>query len=172
MVVTKHLSQFLDGSIGEFLGECRADDAREIGLCDDTLHDGGVGGNDDVVLVHTPRVVTLRLQYTDDTHGDTLETDGLANGIMTVEQLLDDGGTNDADLGGLADVFLSEAVAFFDGPLLDVEVVDGFAVHRGVGIVVAVDGLTGGSNLRRHLGHKFLLAHDAFVVGHLQCLHG
>ena len=54
MVVAQHLGQLLNGGIAQLFCECRADDAGEVGLGSDTLHDGGVGGYDDVVLVHAP----------------------------------------------------------------------------------------------------------------------
>ena len=91
---------------------------------------------------------------------------------MAVEEFLDDGGTDEAHLRGLLDVLLGVALALVDDPLADVEIVDRLAVHRRRGVVVAVDGLATGGDLRRHLRHEALLAEYALVVGHLQRLHG
>ena len=58
-----------------------------------------------------------------------------------------------------------------DIPLLDVQVVGRLAIYSGGRIVVAIDDLTTGRDLRRHLCDKLLLAKDALIVGHLQRLH-
>ena len=171
VVVAEYLGEFLDGCIGEFLGDGGTDNAGEIGLGGDALHDGRVGRDNDVVLVHSPGVVALRLEHAADAHGDGLEADGLAYGIVTAKEFRDDGLSHHADLGGFLDIFLGEAFAFLDVPLLDVEIVGGLSVHRGGGIVVAVDGLSAGRNLRRYLGDEFLFLEDALVVCHLERLH-
>ena len=172
MVVAQHLGQLFNGSVRQLLSQCRADNAGVPRLGGNTLHDGGVRSNDDVVLIHAPRVVAFGFQHTNDAHWDRLETDGLANGVVAIEQLLDDGGANDADLGGLLDVLVSKAVATLHAPLLDVEIVGRLAIHRCRGIVVAVDGLTRGGDLGRDLRHKLLFAQNALVVSLFQRLHG
>ena len=87
------------------------------------------------------------------------------------KQLFNDGGTHHAHLGGLLDILLGKALAFFDCPQTDIEIVDRLSVHRCVGVVISVDGLSAGSYLGRHLGNELLLTNDTLVVGHLQCLH-
>ena len=172
MVAAQDLRQFLDGSVREFLGHRRADDTREIGLGSDTLHHRRIGRDDHIVLIHTPRVIALRLQHTHDAHGYRLKADGLTDTVGTLaEELLHDGGTHHAHLGGLLDVLLGEALALLYRPQTDIEIVDRLAIHRGIGVLTAVDSLSAGRHLWRHLRDKPLLAHDALIVGHLQCLH-
>ena len=137
-----------------------------------TLHHCGVGSNDYIILVHTPRVVALRLKYTYDTHRNRLEADGLADRIdIVAKQFFHNSGTHHYYLGGLLDVLLSKAFALLYRPLLDVEIVYRLAIHRSIGIVVAINGLATGINLGRHLGNKLLFTNDTLVVGHLKCLH-
>ena len=172
MVVAQYLCQLLDGGIRQFLGDSRADDARKPRLGGNTLHHRRIGRNDDVVLIHTPRIVTLRLQHTNDTHRNGLKADGLADGVSTAEEFLDYCGSDNTHLGGLLDVLFCEALPFIDCPLTDIEIIYRLTVHRRSSIVITIDGLPRGSNLRRHLCHEALLTQDALVVGYLQRLHG
>ena len=139
----------------------------------DALLDGGVGGDDDIVLVHAPVVVTLGLQHAYDAEGDVLEADGLADGILTAcEEFLDDGGADDAHLGGFFDVLLSEAGALYDVPQLDVDVVGRLSVAGGGGVVGTKDDLSAGGHLGGYLGDELGFLENGLVVALLERLHG
>ena len=90
---------------------------------------------------------------------------------MFAEEFLNDGGSYHHHFCSFLDVLFRKALTFLNGPLFDVEIVHTLTIHRGIGIVITIDGLTAGSHLCRHLRDKLLLAHDAFVVRHLQRLH-
>ena len=74
---------------------------------------------------------------------------------MVAEEFLDNGGSHHTHLGGLLDVLFRKTLALLDGPQTDVQIVYRLTIHRGVGIVVAIDSLTGGSDLRRHFETNF-----------------
>ena len=173
MVVAQYLGQFFNGSIREFLGNSRADDAREPCLGSNALHHRRVWRDDDVILIHTPRVVAFGLEYADNTHGDRLKADGLADRVrMVAKKFLDYGCSYQTHLGGFLDIPLGKTLTLVNRPLANVEVVDGLAIHGRRRIVIAIDGLSAGGDLGRHLCYKPFLTEDALVVSHLQCLHG
>ena len=60
--------------------------------------DGRVGGQHDVVLVGALGVLALGRQHADDLEGDVAQADRLADGIGVREELLRDGGAEQADL--------------------------------------------------------------------------
>ncbi len=88
-----------------FLGNGRAYDSAQIGLCQDSLHHGGVWGQHEVVLVHTHGVVSLLLEHTYHTERDAVESHHLADRVAAVgKEIIYHGLSQDADLGSCLDV--------------------------------------------------------------------
>ncbi len=149
MVAAENLCQFLYRIVRQFLCDGRADDRGEVGLGGYTLHYAGVGRDDYIVLVHTPVVVALGLQYAHYLHGDGLEPNVLAYHVRSLtEQLVHDGLAHHAHLRRFLYVLLGEAVALFNHPLLDVKVLGSLTVNGCLGVAVAVDHLTACGHFR------------------------
>ena len=139
MVIAQDLREFLNGSIRHFLSKRGAIDAGEPSLCCNAFHHGRVGRYNHVVLIHSPAVVPLSLQYANNGHGNTLETNGLTNRVNTItEQFGDNGLSDDYLLGSLTDVLLRKAVTFLHLPELDVKIVGCFTIDGCRGVVVSV----------------------------------
>ena len=66
VVGPQDLRDLLDGLVGIFFAQCRAGDRLQVGDGEDSLLNCGVGGQNQVVLVHTHTVITLALEYADD----------------------------------------------------------------------------------------------------------
>ena len=61
VVPSQDFGDFFGGIVRHVLGECGGKDALQVGLGKQTLHYGGVGGQHDVVLVHSHAVVSFGL---------------------------------------------------------------------------------------------------------------
>ena len=92
MVTPQYLGDFLCRFICYALGNGRALDTAEVGLCEDAFHHRSERSQYQVILVHTHRVVAFLLQHAHHTEGDGFETDDLADGVATVgKQVIDNG---------------------------------------------------------------------------------
>ena len=172
MVGPQEGGEFFDGLLADFFRERTHADAGEISLSGDTLHHGGVGCDDQIVLVHTPVVVALALEHTDHSERNVLEANGAADGILSAgKEFVGHRLADDTDFGVLTDVFIRETVAFLHGPELDGHILGRFAVDGGCRIVVAVDHLSGLSHFGRDMLHVFQAGEHTLIVRHLERLH-
>ena len=173
MVAAQDVGNLVLGGLGRLFGDGRADDASEVGLGHDALHDGGVGGKHQVVLVHSHAVVAFLLQYPNDAEGDAVEADYLADGVAAIgEEVIDHCLAEDADLGCRLDIGVGEHLTVGDLELAYTEVVLIDAVDGALGIVVAVNPLPRAVDRGRDGADVVAVFLDALVVGLLERLHG
>ena len=155
-----------------FLGNGRTYDSAQIGLCQDSLHHGGVWGEHEVILVHSHGVVTLLLEHTYYTERDAVETYYLADRVAAVgEEIIHYGLPQDADLGCCLDVGISKHFSICHLQLSDAQVVLVHAIDGTLRIVVAVYPLSRTVYGRRNGTDVITILLDALVVCLLQGLH-
>jgi len=106
------------------------------------LADGGVGDQDDVVLVFPHHVRPLALEHPDHAERDVPDADGLPHRVGRLEQLGHQGVPNDADLRGRRDVPVGEETTRPQVPVSHNQVIGPHATDlAGAGVGVAVDHL-------------------------------
>ena len=81
MVVSQYLCHLIDGIVAQFFGKGTHYDAAEESLGGKTLHDGGVGSNQQIVLIHAPVVIAFRLQDTNNAERNAFEAYNLTDAI-------------------------------------------------------------------------------------------
>ena len=119
-----------------------------------SFHHGGVGGDDEIVLVHAPCVVAFAFERADYAEGYRLEAYYFAHRVGSLaKQFLDDGLPDDAYFCAFLDILVGEYVAFVDFPLAYVEIVGGLAVYGGVGVVGSINHLPGSGDTKLLHGH-------------------
>ena len=119
---------------------------------------GGVGDQDDIVLIGTEKAEALRRQDAEDAEGEIADAQSLADGVFVGEHLIDDGFSDDADLGEGFDLLIREHGAGCDGPVADIGVVGTDAVDVGAPVQTIGEDLFS----RAHLGAE---AVDIFDIG-------
>ncbi len=160
------------GLLRDTFHDRRGQDLMEVVLGEDALHDGGVGSEDIVVLVHTHGVVAFLLHHTDDAEGDGVEANDLADGVGTVgEEVIDHRLAEEANFGGRLDLGLGEHLALGDGQLTNLQVVEVGTVDTRRRVVVAVDKLAGTLDEGGDGLDEMALVLEGLVVGELQGLH-
>ncbi len=172
VVAAEQSRDFLFRFFGLFLAQGGAVDALEVGDGEHPFLDGGVGGEDEVVLVHAHGVVAFGGQYAHDLERDFPEPYHLSDGVFAIgEKVVHDGFSDHAYFGGVKDVFFGEHFPFADRVFADVQIVGVHPVDGG-GVVVcpeyrlpaAVDG--GGAS-----GDVTGFADDGVVVLQFEAFH-
>ena len=172
MVGTQDVGDLPDRVVRVDLAQRRADDLLQVGDGEDALLDGGVGRDDQVVLIHAHAVVALAFEHPDDAERNGPEANDLPDGILSVgEELIDDRPADEAHLGGSLDVVLGEHVAVGHLVATDVEVIEVHAVDRRRGVVRPVNRLPGAVDRRRDVGHIARVGPYVFEILDLQRLH-
>ena len=124
------------------------DGAQEFGLLD-ALHAGRVGDANLVVAAAEAGRLALGFEHADDDEGNPLDADGLAQGILGVEEVRLDVGAQDANLGRRTDRGFVEEGARFDVPLANHGILVAAALNRGVPVLGGVDDLGAGADAGR-----------------------
>ena len=86
----------------------------------ESAHGGGDGYVDFVVSIHAVGVDAHGFEYADDAEGDGADADLFAHGVDAVEEVFDDGGSDEGDAGGLFYVCLGVEGAVGDASVPDV----------------------------------------------------
>ena len=172
MVAAEDIGDLADGLIGIFLTQSGADDLLKVGDGKDTLHHGGVRGDDQVVLVHPHTVVTFAFQHSDDAERNTAEADDLSYRVLAVrEKLVDDRLPDKTDLRRRLDVLLREYVAVLYLVPSDVEELLVDTIDGGRRVVGAIDRLAGGVDGRGDKRDVAAFLADVLEVLDFQRLH-
>ena len=149
MILAQDCRDLVDGIVGVGFGQGRTDDLLQVGNGQDPFLDRCVGGDDQVVLVHTHAVVTLAFEDPHDAERNRPEADHLPHGILSVgEEFVDDGLPYEAYLCRGLDVLFGEGVAVVDPVAADLQIVEIHAVDRRRGVVRPVNGLPGAVHRR------------------------
>ena len=148
MVAAQYFGDFFGGIVRHVLGEGGGEDAAEIGLSQQTFHDGGVRSKYDVVLVHAHGVVALGLQYAHHTERNLVESYDTPYGVLSAgEKVVLDSLSDDAHLGRSLYVGFVEHLAVLYTELPDFKIIRTDTAHgRGV-VVVARDELSAGGDI-------------------------
>ncbi len=117
------------------------------------LHAGGVGHDDDVVLIGAEHGSALGFEDAEDFDGHIADADGLADGVFIGKEAVGDRLAENTDLGGGAGVGVGEHRAFRQVPLANGEVIDALAHDGGDPIVVAGHDLGAAADFRADGGH-------------------
>ena len=172
MVAAQDFRNLVDGLFGIFFFERRTGNSLQVRDSQDALLHRGVGGKDEVVLVHAHRVIALALQDTDYLERKLLETDNLADGILTSgEKVIDNGFTDEADLGCGGDVLFGEHIAVFHFVAADIHVVGRDAIDCRRRIVRSVDDLSTAIDRGGDQRDVARFVADILVVFQLEGLH-
>ena len=124
MIAAEEFCDFFRGIVRHILGEGRSVNALQIGLCQQALHHGGVGGQYDVILVHTHGVVAFGLQYAHYAERDFIEPDNASHGVFsTGEKIVYNGFSYHAHLGAGLDIGFAEHLAVVDRELAYLQIV-------------------------------------------------
>ena len=108
----------------------RSVDTLQIGLCQQTLHHGGVGCQYDVVLVHTHRVVSLGFQYAYYTERYFAEPDNASYRIFSIgEKIVYNGFSYHAYLGARLDIGFAEHLSIVYRELSNFQILRSHAIH-------------------------------------------
>ena len=121
----------------------------KIGNGKQSLHDGGVGGEDDVVLVLSERVISFRFQDTDYLEGDLIEAYDFPERVFPVgKKIFNNGFSYDTYLCRALYIGFGKHTAVIDFKLAYIEVVYAYAGNRRRVVVVPADELS----RRRYVG--------------------
>ena len=135
--------------------------------------DGGIGGQDQIVLIHTHAVVALTLQDSYHPEGKLVEADHLTHRAAAIrEEVIHHRLTEYADFSGSLHILLTKHLAILDLIATDLQIVRADAIDRSRCIVGSIDGLSTAVHGRG--GGRYIagLVHDVLIVLQLQGLHG
>ena len=172
MVGLQDLGNLVDGLVGILFRKGGSGDALDVTDGKDAFLDGGVGCDQQVVLVHSHAVVSLGFQHAHDFHRDLVEADGLSERVFPVgKEFVHDRLADDAHLGGVQDVVFGEARSAGDLVAADIEILLVHAVDGGRRIAGSLDGLAAGIDRRGDFVDVAGLGDDGFVIGQFERLH-
>ena len=172
MVSAQQGGDFVSSLVSHLLAQRRAEDAAQVGLCQQALHHRGVRGQHHVILVHTHAVVAFAFQHANHAEGHLVEAYYLADRVAVGKEVIHDGLADDAHLGRGFDVRFGEDFAALYRELAYLQVVVADACYaRGV-VVVAGNELTATGYVGAHRSQVACLVAEGLVVGYLQRLHG
>ena len=134
------------------------------------LH-GGVGYDDDIILIAAPGVVPLCLEHSDHLKRQVLDPDGLSNRIAAGKQFRPNGVAQHGHPGGCLDVTIVEEAALGNGPVSHFWIQLVISLDPGIPVLVS----------KHHLGHRpgagtdrldrRALAQHGLEVGGFQSVH-
>src|SRR5512138_2627086 len=110
-------------------------------MADQPLLQRRIWDEDNIILILSHHILSLRLQCADDAERNTLDADRLADGILISKQLLHDGLTQQADFCCAADVRFPEKLTLIDAPVPDSKIIGRTALRRRPPVCIAVDDL-------------------------------
>ncbi len=173
VVASQDGGNLLNGLVGHVFGDGRAVDALQVGDGKDTFHDGCVGGQHHVVLVHAHTVVAFRLQHADDAEGDGVEADNLTHWVAPVgKQVVHYRLSHDAHLGGGLYVLVGKHLAILHGQLADGQVVLADTIDGRRRVVGTIDKPPRTVDARTDCRQELGLVANGVIVLQLEGLHG
>ena len=168
VVATQHFCYFINSLACKVFGYGRAGDTAEKGLCLDAFHYRCVWGQHQVVLVHTHRVVTLLLQYADNTKRNRIESNNHAYRVGAVgEEIVYNRLSEYAHFGTRLDVGIGEHLAFVNRQLSNLQIILIDTIDARRRVVVAVNPLSATVHGRAYALDEVALVLNRLVVGEL-----
>jgi hypothetical protein len=152
------------------LAHRRGEDEVHVVGARDAAMEGAEGREDEVVLVHPEGRLAPLLQHAHHAAGGRAQADGRADRVLQAEELLPDGGPEQAHERAGPQLPLRERAPFYQWPVARRQVVVRRARGGGRPVFVAVDGDDGGGRRGRHRLDARHLALEGLHVGPIEGL--
>ena len=135
-------------------GECARQDLRDELVAGEPGSHRRIGRENHIVQVGASRRLPLRLQHSDDLERHVPDLDLLPDRVLSWEQVVHHGLTEQGDLLHRADVGCIKVAPAGHVPVTDRLVLDRHAVHPGAPVPLAPDDLSARYDYRGHRGEQ------------------